>query len=917
MKEKIVILSMVFAMAIGNIRGQDTAYAAFSRLDYYTNEVTGEIAVYVPVSKNSMYITVDLAFEFEFLVRQAMTFPGHTVPVAFPLERFHMGDNEVTVSFYENEKWVDSRKVNVRLLDGADSEVKVDRLSGTLVAGSLPFVPVGFYCSWPLYPEFPEQEVVNGFNLLSPYWKIDKKGRKERMRFMDRCAELGLKVNYNLCSVAGGGGNSTSRSEGLSRQEKMNLLRQEVELMRDHPALLAWYISDEPVGQGVPPDSLTAAYTLIKELDPYHPVSIVFMAPHKAGPYREVMDIAMTDPYPIPHGPVAEVEQFVGGLHRMFRYEKPVWVVPQAFGGNEWWTREPTAAEVRAMTYLGVINGAAGIQYFIRKGPNATPKSQAMWGECGAIAQEMMAITPVLSSGLPAPAIFSSRKEVQAKAFNQYGMFTILAVNTSVEPVEVTLEMDEIDLVMEGEVMFESRRIMIEEGKITDMLDGYGTRIYRFDNRQKPHQVRDFHPANLVVDPGFENDALPAVPASCYATAGEDPGATYWLDGRVTKQGDRAIRFTTPSTGEGATLSFFGLELDPHRSYTVSVWGRMADNELPKEKRGWLASRKMDGSFMLGLGKAEGEKGRRGEGENVILSGVKEPMEMKTKGAMERFYFTEGWTEYSFTTAGRGIVPSLGTKYSPWIRPDGRGTAWFDALQVVPDMEIRNRRGEEGKGRKVEILSSYDGHDIFYTLDGTYPTPQSQPYLGPIPLEYTALLRAASYKDGELTGDIRRMFHIHKANTARVSYAQPYEQYTAGGDGALVDGLEGSLNYKDGAWQGFHGKDASFVVNLGETKDISAVSLTFLQDLSVWIFLPRQVQVSISNDGFNYQKVVVLATDVPLDARGALIEGFRAEFENARAKFIRVEARNIGVCPEWHTGAGEPAWIFLDEVVVE
>ena len=65
-----------------------------------------------------------------------------------------------------------------------------------------------------------------------------------------------------------------------SKQEK--LLREEVNAFRDHPALLSWYISDEPVGQGVPPDSLEFAYSIIKELDPYHPVAIVFMAPKTA-----------------------------------------------------------------------------------------------------------------------------------------------------------------------------------------------------------------------------------------------------------------------------------------------------------------------------------------------------------------------------------------------------------------------------------------------------------------------------------------------------------------------------------------------------------------------------------------------------------------------------------------------------------
>ncbi len=47
----------------------------------------------------------------------------------------------------------------------------------------------------------------------------------------------------------------------------------------DHPALLAWYISDEPTGHNMPAENLERSYRIVRELDPYHPVTIVFMAP--------------------------------------------------------------------------------------------------------------------------------------------------------------------------------------------------------------------------------------------------------------------------------------------------------------------------------------------------------------------------------------------------------------------------------------------------------------------------------------------------------------------------------------------------------------------------------------------------------------------------------------------------------------
>ncbi len=46
---------------------------------------------------------------------------------------------------------------------------------------------------------------------------------------------------------------------------------------------------------------------------------------------------------------------------------RPIGLVAQAFGGEHHWSRYPTAPELRAMTYLGVVHGAsAGVTYWLR-----------------------------------------------------------------------------------------------------------------------------------------------------------------------------------------------------------------------------------------------------------------------------------------------------------------------------------------------------------------------------------------------------------------------------------------------------------------------------------------------------------------------------------------------------------------------
>jgi hypothetical protein len=885
MKRFFFIIQMLWICQAGMSQFEPQNYFASPRLDYYTNETTGQVLVHVPDSKKGLNTTVDLVFEFDFLNRAVPVFPGHAIPVSFSLENFKQGNNEVTVSFYEDEKWIDSRKINVILRPEKFNEVKRDLLTGTLIADGLPFYPVGFYCQWPVLPTLPEEEAVKGFNLMSPYWNIDNKNRKERIKFLDRCASLGMKVNYNVCNLTAGGTIVGSHNT-MSKGEKLELLKKEVEAIRDHPALLAWYLYDEPEGQGVPPDSLQAAFDLIKELDPYHPVTIVFMAPHMADKYRNVMDIAMTDPYPLPNGPITQVEEYMEILNGFFHYEKPVWVVPQAFGGNEWWTREPDPREVRAMTYLGLVHNASGIQYFIRKGLNGSPKSQAVWGECGAIAQEIMELLPSIAYGQPAPPAMISQSEIQARTINKNGMFTIIVVNTVNEPYEFDLQLEDIELNMDVQVLFEGRKIRMTEGKFSDFIDAYGTRIYRVDNWIRPDWTQDVKKGNLVVDPGFENIAGACIPASCYVTPGTDRGSTFFLDGRVYRQADHSIRMITPEKDKGATLLFYGLELDPERSYSCSVWGKRAP-AFPSKKPGEL-------DFTISLGKSN----------------------------EAQFNLTEDWAEYSFTTAGIPVQPSLSRWAWPQLQLNGAGTAWFDLLQVVPDMEIvQSSKGkvqsEVGKdGLWIELKSIHPEASITYTVNGAEPTVTSIPYSEPFFLDATAVVKASAYVNDYLGGTISKQFIIHKGLGAVLNYRTQYEQYEAGGKYGLVDGILATENFMDGKWQGFHRADGNFVLDLQKNREVNNVTIRFLQDIAVWIFLPEQITISISEDGLNYHQMVVLSHDVPMDRRGALIREFKATFSPSKAKFIKVEARAIGNCPSWHSGAGQPAWIFLDEVVI-
>jgi hypothetical protein len=90
-----------------------------------------------------------------------------------------------------------------------------------------------------------------------------------------------------------------------------------------------------------------------------------------------------------------------------------------------------------------------------------------------------------------------------------------------------------------------------------------------------------------------------------------------------------------------------------------------------------------------------------------------------------------------------------------------------------------------------------------------------------------------------------------------------------------------------------------------------------LLDQKKWIFVPEKVNYYVSNDGKNFQKIAGITHKIPQNAEVAITNDFKANLNRPlKARYLRVEAVNIGVCPEWHPGKGQNAWIFADEIVV-
>ena len=143
------------------------------------------------------------------------------------------------------------------------------------------------------------------------------------------------------------------------------------------------------------------------------------------------------------------------------------------------------------------------------------------------------------------------------------------------------------------------------------------------------------------------------------------------------------------------------------------------------------------------------------------------------------------------------------------------------------------------------------------------------------------------------------------------------ENYVGGGNYGLLDGKLGSLNFRDGNWQGFWGKHAEVTIEFENQQLINQISAQFYHYINSWIFRPESMEVFTSENGINWISKGNTRTEIQKKTRGKMIVPMTINFKNPlHVKFIKMKAQNILQVPGWHEAAGADAWLFIDEIKI-
>lgn len=243
----------------------------------------------------------------------------------------------------------------------------------------------------------------------------------------------------------------------------------------------------------------------------------------------------------------------------------------------------------------------------------------------------------------------------------------------------------------------------------------------------------------------------------------------------------------------------------------------------------------------------------------------------------------------------------------------------IEATNSFPQLNNPKSINKTSSEQVIVLKPILDTPLIYYTLDGSQPTRNSNMYDQIIKIDRDCILKTVVFdplnKPYFCETFVKQHFGVGTIQKLGSKYSDYKPEYSGGGEHALGDGFKGSTNFADGKWQGFQGNDIELEYNFHTTKLINLIEADFYQNCLGWILAPSCIELYTSEDGIHFTFYKSLKMNA-IDPHENGIFKNSWNHLNMNTQYLRIVVKNGGKLPSWHTSPGADSYIFCDEIII-
>ena len=399
-----------------------------------------------------------------------------TAPGKFhlPLSGLKPGELAVQMTLHNNDGKKIIAKAECTLFVRTDGRQKSSfDQSGNLYIDGRKFMPIGIFGGFAGGVEDLKKISGAGFNTIMNYssFGMEFGGRgKNRLetiaKAMDVIHEHNLQLLFSLKDQYSGMRYAVTSLDGINGIDEV--VKYVVRNLKDHPALLGWYMSDEHSRSEMA--AMLSLRELINRHDPDHPAVTLTFREGDLPLYGAGGDVLAVDHYPI----ISEKEKELSAMLKLLRTaqlgKQPIWMVPQIFnlGVFKAKTAEefsryayPSAAEMKTMLASAVLFGSKGFIFYSypdicgERGRRFFPENEAkQWANVVAAVAMLKKIEPYIMSDHAPEIIVDNGKELAGVLCNDNGKKILIAVRSDFGKSQLPLNVGENYMLLDGNAEF-------------------------------------------------------------------------------------------------------------------------------------------------------------------------------------------------------------------------------------------------------------------------------------------------------------------------------------------------------------------------------------------------------------------------------------------------------------------------------